>query len=68
MSRDANLTQEALGAENCSELWPQHLEGNGTVVPEIAREIDGCHSAGANLAHDRVAPAERRVEPLDSID
>src|SRR5947199_226052 len=25
MSRDANLTQEALGAENCSELWPQFL-------------------------------------------
>jgi hypothetical protein len=48
------------------QLLVQDLEGNGPIVPEIARQIDRRHAAPAELALEQVAVAEgirqRRVD------
>ena len=37
-------------------------------MAEVAREIDGCHSAGANLPLDAVAIGEASVQRVQGID
>src|SRR6185503_17063759 len=62
----ANLAQEPVRTESGGELRMENLEGDGPVVPEIARQEDGGHAAAAELMLDRVAAGqggrERRLE------
>src|SRR5437763_324119 len=59
---DLDLTQEALGTEHRRQLGAQHFDGDGAVVLDVVREVDGRHSAAAQLAPDSVATRERRLE------
>src|SRR6185503_11091529 len=46
------------------DLGLQHLERDLAVVLELAREVDGTHPAGADLALNHVAIGEHREEGL----
>ena len=65
---DADLAQEALGAERRGELGAQHLERDLAVVPEVVGEVDRGHAAAAELALDRVAAGEGRLELREDVD
>ena len=54
VGRDLNLAQEAVGSEGRSQFWAQNFYGDLAFVLEILGEIDGGHSAGAELALDLV--------------
>jgi alkylated DNA nucleotide flippase Atl1 len=43
------------------------LDGHLAVVPLVVREVDGRHSAGANLALDAVAAGEGRRQSRDCM-
>ena len=58
----ADLALEALGAERGGELGMQHLERDGPVVLEVADEIHRGHAAAPELALERVAVAQRRLQ------
>ena len=62
VSRDANLTQEPVGAEHDTKLRIEDLERDVALVAEIARQIHGCHPTASNLALELVAAGERRVQ------
>ena len=51
---DLNFTQETLRAYGRRQFGMQHLDGDLALVPEIRGEIDGGHTAGAELALDAV--------------
>ena len=55
---DGDLAQEALGAERVCEFRVEDLDGDGAVVPEVLREVDGGHAAVPKLPLDAVAVAE----------
>ena len=57
-----DLALEPLRAHRGSQLAVEHLEGDGTVVPQVERQIDSRHSAAPQLALDGVAPGERSLE------
>ena len=57
-SGDFDLAQEALGSYRGRKLGSEHLDRDGTVVLQIAREIDDRHPATAQLAHDEIASGE----------
>jgi hypothetical protein len=57
-SGETDLALEALGAEGVPEVRMQHLEGDGPVVAEIVRQVDGRHAAVTELAVDGVALGE----------
>ena len=59
--------QEPLGAEHRGELGPQHLERDLAVVPEVVREVDGRHAAGAELALDAVAVRQGPLEAAEEL-
>ena len=65
--RDADLAQKALDAEHGAELGVEHLQCDRPVVLHVAREIDGGHSAAADLALDRVAVRERDAQRVELI-
>jgi len=52
---DLHFIEKSLGAELGGDLGPQHLEGDFTVVLQLAREKNGRHAARAELALDGVA-------------
>jgi hypothetical protein len=53
--REPDLPDESLGAQGVRQLGMEDLQGNRTVVPEIAGEKDRGHPAAPELAFDRVA-------------
>lgn len=55
---DADFAEEPIGAEHGAELGVEELDRHMSLVPDIIREIDGRHAAGANLAFDRVPVGE----------
>jgi hypothetical protein len=55
---DLDLLHKALGAERMGQLLVQDLEGDGPIVPEIARQVDRTHAAPAELALEQVTVAE----------
>ena len=55
---EPDLPNEPLGAERLRQLGVKDLEGDWTLVPEIAGEVDGGHAAAAELALDRIAGTE----------
>jgi len=60
--RHANLTQEPLGAEHCTQLGVEHFERDASVVLLVAREKHGGHPTAPDLTIDRVRLAERAPE------
>ncbi len=50
-----DLGEKALGAERGGEIGVQHLDRDVAIVPEVVREVDRRHAAGAELALDAVA-------------
>ena len=59
---DFDLAQEPIDAEHGAELRLEHLEGDTTLVPEVARDVDGRHAARADLPLDEVATGQRAGE------
>ena len=57
---EVDLAEEPLAAERLGEVLAQDLDGDVAVVLEVAREVDGRHAAGAELALDAVVGGERR--------
>ena len=55
LRRDAHLLEEPVGADDGGEIGAEHLERDVAIVLEIAREVDGRHSSGAELATDPIA-------------
>ena len=53
--RHLDLGEKALDAQHGTKLGLQHLDGDIAIVLQIAREIDGGHTAHADLADDGVA-------------
>ena len=64
LGRDPHFAQEALGADDGAQVGAKDFERDLAVVLQIAREIDGGHSAGADLALDGVAVGEGGSEAL----
>ena len=56
---EVDLALEPFGRGPGGELGQEDLEGDRTVVPEVAREVDHAHAATAELALDRVALGQR---------
>ena len=59
---EVDLAEEALAAERLAEVAAENLEGHVAAVAEVAGEVDGGHSARANLALETVAVGERGGE------
>jgi hypothetical protein len=57
-----DLLKEPLGADDRGELRAQHLEGDLAIVPLVVGQVDRRHTAGTELALDRVAIGERRLK------
>ena len=55
---DANLAQEALGAEHCAELGIEYLERDIPGMLDVPRQIHGRHAAAANFSRDFVSTRE----------
>ncbi len=58
---DPDLGEEALGPDY-GEFGPEDLDRDLALVPEVLREVDGGHAAGADLPLDAVAVSECRGE------
>ena len=54
--------QEAFRSDGRCEFWMKDLDGDGTVVTYIVREVDGGHPADAQFALDAIAIAEETTE------
>ncbi len=67
VGRNADFAQETLGANQGSEFRLQHLECYPAVVTVIAREIDGRHPAGSDLALNGVAAKEAGVQLCNGV-
>ena len=65
---ELDLAQEPLGAERRGELGMEHLEGDRAVVLEVLGQVDRRHAAAAELALERVAIGERRLERLGKLE
>ena len=57
-----DLGEKAIGADDGGELGAQHLHRDLAIVLQIVREIDGGHSAGAELVLETVAIGQRGDE------
>ena len=57
------LGQKPLGADHGGKLWPQHLYRHPAIVFDILREVNGRHSARANLPLYPIAISERGSKP-----
>jgi hypothetical protein len=66
-----DLPKEPLGAQRLRQLGMENLQGDRTVVPEIASEVDRSHAAAPELALDDVAVGQggpETVYDLDQVD
>jgi hypothetical protein len=63
---DPDLVEEALGPECGRQIGMQHLEGYRAVVPQIVGEIDGRHTAPANLAVEPVASFQGLAQSVEA--
>ena len=55
---DLDLAHEALGTERDGDVLPEDLDRDAARLPEVLRQIHRRHPASANLALERIAPAE----------
>ena len=67
-SRESDFALKSLDAHRRCQLGPQHLYGDRAAVAEIARQINGCHSARADLALDTVPIGEARLQGVAGVD
>ncbi len=64
---DADLAQEAFGAERGGEIGAQDLDGDLAPVLALFGEVDGGHPAASELALHRVARRERGGDETGAI-
>jgi hypothetical protein len=64
---ELDLGQEALGPDHGRKLGAEHLDRDRPVVPEVVRQEDGRHAAGADLAIEPIAVRQRGLEPRDQV-
>ena len=62
-----DLGEESLGPDGGGEVRPQHLDRDCSLVADVAREVDGGHTADTQLALDLIAAGERGGEPAHRI-
>ena len=62
-----DLAEETIGAECGAEVGVEDLDGDVAVMPEVEREEDGGHAAGADLAIDAIAVAEGVAQALVDV-
>jgi hypothetical protein len=56
--RDLDLAREPMGAEREGDVAAEELDRDEPALPEVLRQIDRRHPASADLALERIAPAE----------
>ena len=61
--RDLDLVEEAVAAEGGRQLGPEHLDRHPAMVPDILGQVDGGHSAAAELAFEHVPIPQSVGEP-----
>ena len=59
---DPNFREKSLGAEYSGELLIQNLEGDGSVVFQIARQVDGGHATAPDFPFYCIATREGRAQ------
>jgi hypothetical protein len=59
---EPDLALEPIRAETGRELRVEHLEGYGSIMPEIVRQIDGRHPPAAKLALEAIPVGQPRLE------
>lgn len=64
----ANLAQKPLGTEIGGQLRPENLQCDQPFVPKVLGQIDGGHTATAQLPLDLVAISKRRFQASSMID
>ena len=62
---DLNFREEPLATDYSAELRIHNLDSDSPVVLGVPGEINGRHSAGADLALDGVSISEFRAQVLD---
>src|SRR6266581_7467623 len=62
LCREADLSEEPLGAEDGRKLGAEHLERDGAVVFNVAGEVHRGHPAAAELTLDRVMVRQRNPQ------
>ena len=64
---DGNFPEKALRPECGHQLLAQDLESDQAAVLKIVGEIDNGHPTAAQLALDRVATGEGRLEAFEGL-
>ena len=64
---ETDLALKPLEPEPGRELLVQHLHGNGSVMAQVASEVDRRHASAPELPLDRVAPLEIGPQPLVEV-
>src|SRR4051794_22970605 len=62
-----DLGQESLGTDHGGKLRTKHLERNLSVVPEVGRQVDGRHTAGADFSVQTIAFSQSGLEPAEQF-
>ena len=60
--RGLDLAQEALRAEHRSEFGVEHLERDGPLVPDVAREVHHGHAAAPEFLLEHVSVGQTSFE------
>ena len=63
----ADLALEAFRSERRRQLGVEQLERYRAIVAQVAREVDGRHSAAPKLALDEVSIGQRRFKAIQDI-
>lgn len=61
---DPDLAGESFGAEQRAELGAEDLDGHLAVVLQVVGQVDGGHTATAELVLDGVAAGEAGSQPI----
>ncbi len=64
---EADLAEEALGAEGGGELGMEDLERDGAVEPDVLGQVDRRHAAAAELALERIALPETFTQRCNRV-
>ena len=64
---DFNFAKEPIGAQHCSQLGVQHLEGDESLVLAVLTEVNRRHPAPPQLSLDRVAIRQLGTEPFRNL-
>ena len=67
VGRHLDFAQEAVDPEGVGQLGVEDLEGDRTIMAEVARQEDGGHAAPTELALDDVAAGECRFQLRASV-